>query len=238
MNIQSNGYDISWTQGDMKMFLPLMLTLVGFSVFWFISKSPKINDGTVKNVLLSKIVGFVCMGVMPAIVSLWLLPEFSLADYGWTYNSETMGLTIVATLVLCVVTMPLAFYSTTKEKNLVNYPQIREEEWDRSLVIKNVIGWTLYLVGYEFLFRGILLFPVVEVVGVWPAIAINTAMYSATHIPKGMDEAIGAAPLGIVLCLITLLTGTLWVAIVVHIAMALTNSFGSVRHNKGMKFVR
>lgn len=237
MDVQSNGFDISWVNGDMKMFLPLMLTLVGFSVFWFISKSPKINDGTVNNVLLSKFVGFVSMGVLPAAVSLWLLPEYSLADYGWTYSSETMGLTVIATLVVCAVTMPLAFYSTTKEKNLVNYPQIRKSEWDRSLIVKNIIGWTFYLVGYEFLFRGILLFPVVDIVGVWPAIAINTAMYSATHIPKGMDEAIGAAPLGIVLCLITLLTGTLWVAIIVHIAMALTNSFGSVRHNKDMKFV-
>lgn len=237
MDIRLNDFDISWVDGDMKVFLPLMLTLVGFSVFWFISKSKKVNDGTVKNVLFSKYVGFVSMGVMPAIVSLWLLPEYSLADYGWTYNSETMGLSVVATLVLCVVTMPLAFYSSKKEKNMVNYPQIRVREWDRGLVVKNVIGWTLYLVGYEFLFRGILLFPVVDVVGVWPAIAINTAMYSATHIPKGMDEAIGAAPLGIVLCLITLMTGTLWVAIVVHIAMALTNSFGSVRHNKDMKFV-
>lgn len=237
MDIQTNGFDVSWVSGDMKMFLPLMLTLVGFSVFWFISKSKRVNDGTQKNVLLSKYVGFASMGVMPAVVSLWLLPEYSLADYGWTYNGDTMGLTVVATLVLCAVTMPLAFYSTKKEKNLVNYPQIRVNDWDRSLVVKNVIGWTLYLVGYEFLFRGILLFPVVDVVGVWPAIAINTAMYSATHIPKGMDEAIGAAPLGIVLCLITLLTGTLWVAIVVHIAMALTNSFGSVSHHKDMKFV-
>ena len=118
------------------------------------------------------------------------------------------------------------------------YPQIRETNWDRKLVINNTLGWSAYLLGYEFLFRGILLFPLVDALGVWPAIAINTAMYSATHIPKGMDEAIGAAPLGIVLCLITLMTGTLWVAIVVHILMALANSFSSVYHNPEMKFVR
>ena len=106
------------------------------------------------------------------------------------------------------------------------------------MVLKNTLGWSAYLLGYEFLFRGILLFPLVDALGVWPAIAINTAMYSATHIPKGMDEAIGAAPLGIVLCLITLMTGTLWVAIIVHILMALANSFSSVYHNPNMKFIR
>jgi len=34
-----------------------------------------------------------------------------------------------------------------------------------------------------------------------------------------------------------LMTGTLWVAIVVHILMALANSFSSVYHNPNMKFV-
>ena len=61
-------------------------------------------------------------------------------------------------------------------------------------------------------------------VGMWIAIAINTAMYSATHIPKGLDETIGAIPLGIVLCLLTIASGTIWIAFLVHVAMAWTNS--------------
>ena len=46
-------------------------------------------------------------------------------------------------------------------------------------------GWFLYLFGYEFLFRGVLLIPLIDPLGMWPAIAINIAVYSATHIPKG-----------------------------------------------------
>jgi membrane protease YdiL (CAAX protease family) len=134
--------------------------------------------------------------------------------------------------------MPLVFMSAKKPSHHVNYPQIREKNWTRSLVLKNSLGWSAYLLGYEFLFRGILLFPLVDAVGVWPAIAINTAMCSATHIPKGLDETICATFLGVVLCLITLMTGTLWVAIVVHIIIALTNSFSSIYHNPEMKFVK
>jgi membrane protease YdiL (CAAX protease family) len=44
--------------------------------------------------------------------------------------------------------------------------------------------------------------------------------------------------LGVVLCLVTLITGTLWVAIVIHITMALTNSFSSIYHNPEMNFVK
>ena len=235
--MNTTGTDLNWMDGDMEVVLPMMLCLIGFSAFWGVSKMKKINDGSVKNILFTKYWGLLTMGILPAIIALYLMPQYSLADYGLTYNPESTMDSVIATLVLAALTMPLAYMTAKKPQHRENYPQIRETNWDRKLVVKNTLGWSAYLLGYEFLFRGILLFPLVDVLGVWPAIAINTAMYSATHIPKGMDEAIGAAPLGIVLCLITLMTGTLWVAIVVHILMALANSFSSVYHNPNMKFV-
>ena len=103
--------------------------------------------------------------------------------------------------------------------------------------MKNALGWTIYLFGYEILFRGILLFPLVTEFGVWQAIAVNVALYSATHIPKGLDETIGAIPLGIVLSLLTLQTGTIWIAFLVHVTMALTNSFTALKHHPEMKSI-
>ncbi|MBK7817530.1 MAG: CPBP family intramembrane metalloprotease [Sphingobacteriaceae bacterium] len=123
-----------------------------------------------------------------------------------------------------------------KEANLVNYPQIRAKIWTRKTVIIAALGWALYLFGYEFLFRGILLFPLVETLGVWPAIAINIALYSATHIPKGLHETIGAAPLGLVLCILTLLSGTIWIAFLVHVVMAWTNCFTALKFHPDMRF--
>ena len=46
-------------------------------------------------------------------------------------------------------------------------------DYKNSLI--NALGWFLYLFGYEFLFRGVLLIPLIEPLGMWPAIAINTA---------------------------------------------------------------
>ena len=232
------GIEFRWLEGDMIIALPMMLCLIGFITFWFVSKATKMNDGSVKNVLFTKYLGLFTMGIVPATIALILMPQYALADYGLTYNSDTTMTSIVAILILAALTMPLAFLSSKKPSHQLNYPQIREKNWTRSLVLKNSLGWSAYLLGYEFLFRGILLFPLVDALGVWPAVAINTAMYSATHIPKGLDETIGAAFLGVVLCLITLMTGTLWVAIVVHITMALTNSFSSIYHNPEMKFVK
>ena len=100
----------------------------------------------------------------------------------------------------------------------------------------NLLGWAIYLFGYEFLFRGILLFPLAETVGVWPAIAVNIALYSATHIPKGLDETLGAIPLGLVLCWLTLASGTIWIAFLVHVAMAWTNSLTALKHHPDIHY--
>ncbi len=177
------------------------------------------------------------MGVAPLVTCLVLLEGSTPTDYGLTIIPETTFYSIVWTLGLSALVIPIAYFSAKKPKNLVNYPQIRAKEWTQRTVFINALGWALYLFGYELLFRGTLLFPLVDSVGVWPAIAINIALYSATHIPKGLDETIGAAPLGLVLCLLTIASGTIWIAFFVHVAMAWTNSFTALKFHPDIHYV-
>ena len=115
---------------------------------------------------------------------------------------------------------------------------IRAERWDGRLVLINTLATTAYLFAYELLFRGIVLSVCVAAVGVWPAIAINVALYSTTHLPKGPAETIGAIPFGVLVCYITLSTGTIWVAVVLHVILSLSNDYLAVYYNPSMQFVR
>ena len=101
----------------MEVVLPIMLCLIGFSTFWGI-KVEEINDGSVKNILFTKYWGLLTMGIIPAIIALYLMPHYSLADYGLTYNPESTMDSIISTLVLAALTMPLA-YMTAKKHNTV-----------------------------------------------------------------------------------------------------------------------
>jgi membrane protease YdiL (CAAX protease family) len=183
------------------------------------------------------VVGFVSMGVLPLVICLVILPGDSLAGYGLTWNSETAFTSLLWIIGLSAVVIPVAYFSAQKPENLVNYPQIRAKIWTTKTVVLNAAGWALYLFGYELLFRGVLLFPVAGILGIWPAIAINIALYAATHIPKGMSETIGAAPLGLILCILTLTTGTIWIAFFVHLAMALTNGFTALKFHPDMQYI-
>ncbi|MEN9702119.1 MAG: hypothetical protein RIR55_1461 [Bacteroidota bacterium] len=226
--------------------LPIYLALTGFVIFWFISKSEKIKTGYFKRhdhdtawlrfIYMTKWVGFFSMGLIPLLILLVVEPKHSLAYYGINLRTDTLFFNLVVTLGLLLLVVPLAAFSAKKEKNLVNYPQIRAKVWTRRTYVLNLLGWAVYLIGYELLFRGILLFPLVEAYGIWLAIAVNVALYSATHIPKGLDETIGAAPLGFVLCLLTLMAGNIWIAILVHIGMAWTNSLTALKHHPDIHY--
>lgn len=240
--------DLSWQQGDIVVFLPIMLAAVCFTLYWFTSKSIKLRNwfharydpdhASINHITFNRVIGFLAMGVIPGIIALIVLPGYSLSVLGLWHNPETFTYTLAWTLGLSAIVIPLAYFSAKKPKNLVNYPQIRARVWSNRIVVINILGWALYLFGYEFLFRGVLLFPLVEQAGVWPAIAVNLALYSATHIPKGLDETIGALPLGLVLCLVTLGSGTIWIAFMVHLAMALTNSFTALKFHPEIHYKR
>ena len=237
--------DWTWTALDLKICLPIILTLVFFSIYWFTSKSEKIkrifynkydyDQASLKHIFFTKYFGFFSMGILPALLILIVLPEFTLADLGFTLIYETFLFSLLWILGLSILIIPLVYFSAQKQKNLANYPQIRAKVWTKKMLFINALGWFLYLFGYEFLFRGVLLIPLIETLGMWPAIAVNIALYSATHIPKGLDETIGAIPLGFVLCLLTISSGTIWIAFIVHVVMAWTNTFTALKFHPDMQ---
>lgn len=240
--------DLKFSSTDMKSVVPMALALICFSAYWFIATSQRIKNtfyknldfdtASVKHIFFTKYMGFFLMGLAPFLLCLVFLDEASWSYFGVTYQSNTIGFTILWTIVLCLLVIPLAYISGRNPKNFPNYPQIRAKKWNRKIFLINLLGWAIYLFGYEFLFRGILLIPLNETLGLWPAIAINVALYSATHIPKGLDETIGAVPLGIVLCLLTLYSGSIWIAYLVHVALAWTNSLTALKFHPEIHYIK
>lgn len=234
------------TQKDQIATAAILITTFCFILYWFVAQSQKLkasyyakyafDEASRKHIFFTKYFGFLAMGVFPTIICLIFLPNYSLADYGLTFISSTTLFSLYWIIGLCALVIPLAYISAKKPKNLINYPQIRAKIWTRKTVAIHAFGWFIYLFGYEFMFRGILLFPVVDAIGVWPAIAVNIALYSATHIPKGLDETLGAIPLGLVLCILTLASGTIWIALFVHVAMAWTNCFTALKFHPDIHY--
>jgi len=245
--INSPNPDISWQQNDIYSVLPILLTFFFFTLYWFISKSGRIrrkfydnddsDEATVYHISFNRIAGFVLMGIFPLTICLILLPGYTIADFGLKLPPENIGFTAIAVILLALIMIPIVSGGARKPEIQGFHPQIRARVWTRKTALIDALTWALYLLGYEMLFRGVLLFPLAEALCVWAAIAINIALYSAAHIPHGKAETIAAVPFGLVLCILTLYSGTIWIAFLAHLVNALTVSFAAMKYNPEMKYI-
>ena len=239
--------DVSWVwhPGDFAVVLVIALLTVGFVAYWFIAESENLRQKMQQRygkeptlvgwVLFQKMTGVFFLGLVPLVVASVILP-FSWQDYGLGFQHT--GTSLLWVFGLSCFVFPLNINAARRPQNLAYYPMMRIERWSITTVLLNALATTAYLLAYELLFRGILLTVCVHYLGVWPAVAINIALYSTTHLPKGPAETIGAIPFGLLVCYITLTIGTIWVAVVIHVILSLSNDYLSLYYHPDMRVVR
>lgn len=214
----------------------LAVTTFGFIAYLYIAsprftlKILQLEMGKPLQVYVQRLVGAFIFGILPVILIL-ISGEGSFGEFG---IKAPTGATYHWTLALSVLILPMNYLNAPKPAILNVYPQIREERWSISLLFASAISWIIYLTGYKFLFRGFLLYTSLTIIGLWPAIILNTVIYSLVHLPKGFKEMVGAIPLGMVLCYLTYMTGSIWVAVFTLIILALSNEWFSLNEHPEM----
>lgn len=217
-------------------------TVGAFTIFWVFGfqliKSLNIHPADhpvrYKNLLFAqRLLGFTLFGPLAALFAHQLLPV-TWDQWGLLLQQPSATLSWIVGLLLIII--PANFFIARSAQNQAAYPQVRYRSWSPGFFLVNALTWVLYLLGYEFLFRGLLLFPLIEVLGLWSSIGLNVTLYAIVHAPKGWREVIGAVPFGIVLCMATYETGSFWAAFTAHGVQAVVNEFFSIQANPRMGF--
>lgn len=223
--------------------LGILLTVIVFIIYWFASKSKGITSllsrkfgeeqALFYKVLIQKVSGFLFLGIIPALII--SISPFSFSKYGINSTNAIPSLYWVLSLGWAIFL--LSYFISKQPNNYKNYPQIRLTKWSYKTVLLNSFSWLIYLLGYEFIFRGVLLFSCLDTFDISTSIAINVALYSIAHIPKGLMETVGSIPIGTLLCYITISTGSIWAAVILHLTIALSNDYVALYYNPEMKLV-
>lgn len=135
-------------------------------------------------------------------------------EYRFLINSFEIPNLNILLLLLGVVFISALLAFTLVKKNLKNKAKISQYSHNQ--------GWTyfiiriVFLISYEFFFRGVLLFYFMEINGLILAIIISTLLYVLIHIFDSKAEILGAIPFGIVLCLFSYFTNNIWAAFIIH----------------------
>lgn len=183
--------------------------------------------------LAMKILGFLMMGVLPFLIfpSIVNPPE----SFGQSRQSALHFPSILLFIIPALI-IAMNFFASGKEDFHSRFPQMRIKEWGIPNLIIGIGGWGIYLLGYEYLFRGLFLSAWLDAFGPLTAIAVNVVVYSLFHIPNGPKEAIGAIPFGIVLCLVTIQSGSFVHAFLLHWLLSTSAEVFSIHHHPGMQF--
>jgi membrane protease YdiL (CAAX protease family) len=179
-----------------------------------------------------KFIGFFLFGIITA-VGAWLIFHLDPVHFGLTWgDSSKLWPWIVGASGFFIGLNILN--SRNKDLQAV-YPEMRLASWNSWRIIFAAAGWLLYLAGYEFLFRGVLLMSCYEAWGLWPAVVINLALYSALHLPKGLKEATAAIPFGALICYLTIESQSILPAILIHTLQAVSCEIACMVRNPEMK---
>ena len=151
-------------------------------------------------------------------------------DFYWTHLDS------LYTAIVVLIILPLVALNSKKQTHLRHYPQVKMYQWTVLEYAANIFSWGAYLLAYEYLFRGILFLGIIEHIGIHMAVILNTIVYVLAHFHKDKKELLGSIPLGIVLCLISYETQTIWTAFSVHWIMATINFvFSNYHYKKSLK---
>lgn len=227
---------------DLSIVVSITTVSLCFCIYWFSAYSDRLKNSLNAKygedyfahygAFYQKGIGFFWLGVVPLAIAFLYLP-FSLEQYGLGLGK--WELTIYWCLFLGGALTILPFFSARKKEMMAFYPQIRVPVWSRRLLLTNALVWTLYMVAYEFVFRGFLFINLNEAMGLLPALVITASLASLTHMPKGGKETFATIPLSIVLCLIVVHTGSIWACIIIHSMLAISNDFWALRYNTEMQ---
>lgn len=182
---------------------------------WMTRPPEEDADGALRALAVQRIGGALVLALPPVLlVLLWhgrSLGELGLGAPEWgPLAVYVLGLGALLTAVIRMAARKPDFGQ--------HYPELRLPiaDWTPARVRRNRILWGIYLFGYEVLFRGVLLFGLIPFVGVWPAIAIQTAFYAAVHLPKNASECAGSAIMGTLFSLGALWSGSVLAPFLLH----------------------
>ncbi len=202
----------------MAAIIPTLHSYIGSREFFMNAFIATITDVSILqwySVIYFFIAAFVLMGVIPALVTKFILKE-KLFDYGVRLGNKKGGLTAVAVLfpiIAFAFLLPAAYQKEMRDF----YPLFKGALEDYSIFqAMEITRGLFFYTAWEFFFRGFLLFGMRKYVGDWNAILIQTIPSCLWHIGYPAGEIFMSIPAGIMFGILALRTRSIVYPFLLH----------------------
>ncbi len=143
-----------------------------------------------------------------------------LRDFGVGAGDWRFGLRV--SLLFYAVMLPILWLASASPAFQEVYPhsQIVRSDWTLFLIYET--AFILYFIGWEFIWRGYMLFGLLPHTGAAVAVLVQMIPFVILHYGKPMPETFGAIAAGIALGALSVRTRSFWYAVLIHWSVMLT----------------
>lgn len=190
-----------------------------FGSFSFFENTFHVEDIDYWKIIYHNMMPFVLFFLLGMIYTRCIM-KVRLKDIGLRLGDWKLGLKLMG---LATIIVPLCALSTLLDKSMVaTYPLVDfhtySSWWQIGLYF---LSYIMYYIGWEYLFRGILLSGTREKIGIIGAILLTTLISSLIHTSiagfgKPMIETLSAIPAGLIFGYITDKTNSIYYSLYIH----------------------
>lgn len=155
---------------------------------------------------------FITYFIIPLLIIKLLFKE-RVKDYGLMIGDYKTGL--LYSLLFLVLMFPLVWFSSASASFVEQYPGLEDVKHSWNIFFLFESGILLYMVAWEFILRGYLLFGLKEKFGYY-AVLIQMLPFVILHNGKPMPETFGAIVAAIALAVLAIRTGSIFYCIITH----------------------
>ncbi len=158
---------------------------------------------------------FITFFILPVLVIRLFFKE-KLSSYGLQIGDYKTGLKI--TLIFILIMLPLVWFASASSSFANVYPHLNSarESWTIFLIYE--IGLLVYMIAWEFVWRGFMLFGLYEKFGFY-SIFIQMIPFVILHNGKPMLETFGAIVAGLALGILALRTKSILYCVIAHMSV-------------------
>jgi len=161
---------------------------------------------------------FLFYGLIPFVVLLFL-PSEKLSDYGLGFGRWKLGVPVVIASYL--VMLPVLIIAARSPAFAHTYPLDADALLSPKHLLAYELGYWLYFIAWEFLFRSFLLFGLYKRIG-GAAIWVQLMPFVVMHAGKPETEAFASILAGIALAVLALRSRSFWYGAILHAMIATT----------------
>ena len=224
MNIEAPLLPAGFAPRSFFIVLPYLAVGLTLMATFFHHRRLKEKLGDARGMRLYFVLFFLLLFLVPLLIIVFSEsePPLALAGMGLRLGNAALGFAIVA--AAAPVTLLIGYFASGTPEIQAQYPYSKTAcKNDRSFVLYETLYVLLYYTAWEFLYRGVLFFPLLNNYGILIAFSVPTALSTLHHTGHPDSEVWGALAGGILFSAIAMLTGSILYPLLVHALLGVSD---------------